>query len=190
MPLKYDVDVVVSNFNKMPIEQFIKENFLDPETVLAPGELKDWIPNPETLGWIKDEELRGFGEVLHGKWKALAKKFSLKQLSEKSQCRKDCTTILEEMDEKTFIAPGGRFRECYYWDTYWIVKGLIVSQMYDTADTIIRNLIDIINQYGYIPNGMRIYYLGRSQPPLLSQMVLDLATIYRMSYQSLKAISL
>jgi alpha,alpha-trehalase len=28
-----------------------------------------------------------------------------------------------------FIAPGGRFREFYYWDSYWIIRGLMASEM-------------------------------------------------------------
>lgn len=31
------------------------------------------------------------------------------------------------------VVPGERFREIYYWDSYWVVKGLLVSQMYETA---------------------------------------------------------
>lgn len=31
------------------------------------------------------------------------------------------------------IVPGGRFREFYYWDSYWIVKGLLLSEMYGTV---------------------------------------------------------
>jgi neutral trehalase len=37
---------------------------------------------------------------------------------------------------------------------------------------------------------MRIYYLNRSQPPLLALMVQDLAQAYRMHFQNLKAIKL
>lgn len=31
--------------------------------------------------------------------------------------------------------------------------------------------MDFVEEYGFIPNGARIYYLNRSQPPLLTQMV-------------------
>lgn len=36
---------------------------------------------------------------------------------------------------------------------------------------IIENFLDFVDQYGFVPNGARIYYLNRSQPPLLTQMV-------------------
>ena len=32
-----------------------------------------------------------------------------------------------------FFVPGQRFRELYYWDTYWVVKGLLVSRMQESA---------------------------------------------------------
>jgi neutral trehalase len=30
----------------------------------------------------------------------------------------------------------------------------------------------LIDEYGFIPNGSRVYYLNRSQPPYFSSMVL------------------
>ncbi len=70
-----------------------------------------------------------------------------------------------------FIVPGGRFREIYYWDTYFTMLGL-----HEAGKTgIIRNMIDnfayLINKYGFIPNGSRTYYLTRSQPPFFSMML-------------------
>lgn len=142
------------------------------------------------FGYISDSNLKEFAYAINLKWKGLAKRFNLSQLSQISSCKANCTSILEVMNEKLFVAPGGRFRECYYWDTYWIVKGLIRSDMLETAETIIRNFFEVIKTHGFIPNGMRIYYLNRSQPPLLALMVQDLAFEYRMRYQSLKAIQL
>uniref|UniRef100_A0A915HQV2 Trehalase n=1 Tax=Romanomermis culicivorax TaxID=13658 RepID=A0A915HQV2_ROMCU len=76
-----------------------------------------------------------------------------------------------------FIVPGGRFREFYYWDSYWIMKGLLYSEMYSTAKGIMRNFADLIQsgstRFGFVPNGGRVYYLLRSQPPLLTLMVYD-----------------
>lgn len=69
------------------------------------------------------------------------------------------------------IVPGGRFREFYYWDSYWIIKGLLVSQMFDTVKGMLQNFGSMVQRYGFIPNGGRVYYLGRSQPPLYIAMV-------------------
>lgn len=72
------------------------------------------------------------------------------------------------------VIPGGRFRESYYWDSYWIVLGLLACDMKDTARGLVQNLLDDVADFGFVPNGGRIYYLNRSQPPLLSEMVLAL----------------
>lgn len=43
--------------------------------------------------------------------------------------------------------------------------------MYQTAKGMLENFLSIINRFGFIPNGGRIYYSERSQPPLLAAMV-------------------
>jgi alpha,alpha-trehalase len=60
--------------------------------------------------------------------------------------------------DEHFIVPGGRFREWYYWDSFWIIRGLLVSEMYETAKGITRNFGQMVKQLGFIPNGGRIYY--------------------------------
>lgn len=59
----------------------------------------------------------------------------------------------------------------YYWDSLWILKGLLVSGMRDTAGGMVRNLASLAIAHGHVPNGARSYYTNRSQPPLLSAMV-------------------
>ena len=56
-------------------------------------------------------------------------------------------------------------------DTFWILKGLLVSGMHQTAAGMVRNLVSLAAAHGHVPNGMRSYYMNRSQPPLLSVMV-------------------
>lgn len=74
---------------------------------------------------------------------------------------------------RTFVVAGGRFREPYYWDSYWILEGLLRTggAFTDISKNIIENFLDFVETIGFIPNGARIYYLDRSQPPLLSRMV-------------------
>ena len=76
-----------------------------------------------------------------------------------------------------YIVPGGRFREIYYWDSYFTMLGLEA----DGETEIIKNMVDnfsyLIETYGFIPNGNRSYYLSRSQPPFYSKMVELLAGI-------------
>lgn len=70
-----------------------------------------------------------------------------------------------------YIVPGGRFREIYYWDSYFTMLGLQVSGRTDMIRNMINNFSHLIDTVGYIPNGNRSYFLGRSQPPFFSCMV-------------------
>jgi len=76
-----------------------------------------------------------------------------------------------------YIVPGGRFREIYYWDSYFTMLGLKESGETALIENMVNNFAYLINQYGLIPNGNRSYYLSRSQPPLFSMMVELLAGI-------------
>lgn len=70
-----------------------------------------------------------------------------------------------------YVVPGGRFREVYYWDSYFTMRGLIANGRVDLAQSLVNNLADLAVRYGHVPNGNRSYYLSRSQPPFLAAMV-------------------
>lgn len=74
-----------------------------------------------------------------------------------------------------YIVPGGRFNEIYYWDSYFTMLGLAESGRLDMIEDMMDNFAWLIHQFGFIPNGNRSYYLGRSQPPFFSLMVKLLA---------------
>jgi alpha,alpha-trehalase len=76
---------------------------------------------------------------------------------------------------KPYIVPGGRFREIYYWDSYFTMLGLQASGRVDLIENMIQNFAHLINTEGFIPNGNRTYYLSRSQPPFFAAMVQLLA---------------
>ncbi|GAB3374359.1 trehalase domain-containing protein [Azotobacter armeniacus] len=70
-----------------------------------------------------------------------------------------------------YVVPGGRFREMYYWDSYFTMLGLVESGEKQLARHMVDNFAYLIDTYGHIPNGTRSYYLSRSQPPFFSLMV-------------------
>ncbi len=74
-----------------------------------------------------------------------------------------------------YIVPGGRFGEIYYWDSYFTMLGLKTSGRYDMIENMIGNFSFLIDRFGYIPNGNRSYFIGRSQPPFYAQMIKLLA---------------
>jgi alpha,alpha-trehalase len=75
-----------------------------------------------------------------------------------------------------YIVPGGRFGEIYYWDSYFTMLGLKVSGRIDMIENMVKNFSYLIDRFGYIPNGNRKYFIGRSQPPFFSHMVQLLAS--------------
>ncbi len=76
-----------------------------------------------------------------------------------------------------YVVPGGRFREIFYWDSYFTMLGLKESDRADLIRAMLNNFAYLIDQFGFIPNGNRTYFLSRSQPPFLALMVGLLAEI-------------
>jgi alpha,alpha-trehalase len=70
-----------------------------------------------------------------------------------------------------YVVPGGRYRELYYWDSYFTMVGLQASGRDDLVADMVENFSGLIDRYGHIPNGSRTYYLSRSQPPFYAAMV-------------------
>lgn len=73
-----------------------------------------------------------------------------------------------------YVVPGGRFREIYYWDSYFTMLGLRVDGHQPMIEHMLGDFVSLIQRYGHIPNGTRSYYLSRSQPPFFALM-LDLS---------------
>lgn len=76
-----------------------------------------------------------------------------------------------------YVVPGGRFREIYYWDSYFTMLGLAEAGHHELVHNMVDNFAYLINLLGFVPNGNRSYYASRSQPPFFSLMVALLADI-------------
>ncbi len=98
-----------------------------------------------------------------------------KMLERKPDQGKECSSLLPL--PHPYIVPGGRFREIYYWDSYFTMLGLKESGETEMIENMVKNFSYLILKYGHIPNGSRNYYLTRSQPPFFSSMVALLASI-------------
>ncbi|MHC5614379.1 MAG: trehalase family glycosidase [Nostoc sp.] len=73
-----------------------------------------------------------------------------------------------------YVVPGGRFNEMYGWDSYFILLGLLRDEEWELAQSQVDQLLYQVQHYGTILNSNRTYMLSRSQPPVLSMMVLAL----------------
>jgi alpha,alpha-trehalase len=72
--------------------------------------------------------------------------------------------------KRPYIVPGGRFREIYYWDSYFTALGLMDTPHHKLVQNMLENFLDVQATVGLIPNGNRAYYHTRSQPPILGLM--------------------
>ncbi|HLG99576.1 MAG TPA: trehalase family glycosidase [Bryobacteraceae bacterium] len=71
-----------------------------------------------------------------------------------------------------YVVPGGRFNEMYGWDSFFIQMGLLRDGDVQLAKDMAENFLYEIRHYGKILNANRTYYLTRSHPPVLTEMLL------------------
>lgn len=144
------------------VNAFFKGEGLELEGLILPN----FNPNPPFLANVSDSLVKAFSQTVHSFWTQLIRGTNSSSLCNGIQCESSLIPL-----NHTFVVPGGRFREQYYWDSFWIVEGLLESQLFDIVNATLQNFMDELDNFGFIPNGGRIYYLNRSQPPLFIQML-------------------
>ncbi|XP_063292242.1 trehalase [Pelobates fuscus] len=146
------------------LKDFLNTSFAEPGDEIEPWLPPDWKENPELLSQITDPRLKQWASDLNHLWKSLGRKIKqeVKDLPDRHS---------QIYVPNAVIVPGGRFREFYYWDSYWVINGLLLSEMSSTARGMIENFLYLVDRYGWIPNGGRVYYIRRSQPPFLTMMM-------------------
>lgn len=175
MPLSSAPDQVLQDFCELAaahkhhippqqLQAFIQKHFQAAGQELLSWTPEDWKDSPRLLQKISDPKLRAWAGQLHQLWKKLGKKVKPEVLSHPEQF-----SLI--YSAHPFIVPGGRFVEFYYWDSYWVMEGLLLSEMPQTVKGMLQNFLDLVRLYGHVPNGARVYYLQRSQPPLLTLMM-------------------
>ncbi|KAF9450542.1 glycoside hydrolase family 37 protein [Macrolepiota fuliginosa MF-IS2] len=156
-----------SNVTFDQIVSFVEQDFSGEGLELEALALPNFNPNPAFLNNVTNSLVRAWTQTVHGFWTQL-----IRGTNDSILCSggSNCESSLIPLNH-TFVVPGGRFREQYYWDSFWIVEGLLESELFDIANDTLQNFMDELDSFGFIPNGGRIYYLDRSQPPLFIQML-------------------
>jgi len=144
MPMRHDPELILEAFmdmapekkqDKTALRAFVEAHFdaagSDLEAWLPP----DWKAEPSFVGKIEWKEYREWGLEIHKLWELLGRK--VKDVVKMSPQRHSFLPRRSGM-----IVPGGRFRESYYWDSFWIIRGLLVSEMEETASQVIDNLLE------------------------------------------------
>ncbi len=117
------------------------------------------------------------GDDLHAIEAALRKEMQAADFSkiEIQQLPEDLSSIREQgllYLPEPYVVPGGRFNEMYGWDSYFIQLGLLRDGELALAKDMADNFRYEVREYGKVLNANRTYYLTRSQPPFLTQMLL------------------
>jgi len=160
-----------TNATEGAVLNFVVNNFRGEGLELEAQALPNFNANPPFLNNVTDPVLRSFSRIVHAYWTQLIRGTNSSALCD----GKTCESTLIPLNH-TFVVPGGRFREqCNrfsfhvplsinltskspdYWDSFWILEGLIQSQLLDIAKDTLENFMDEIETYGFIPNGGRIY---------------------------------
>lgn len=154
--------------NNTALQQFLSENFAEAGHELAEVPASNLTTDAEWLDDIDDDVIREFTQKVIDIWPNLTRAYVGSAASNCSDCPDSYLPL-----NHSFVIAGGRFREPYYWDSYWVIEGLLRTGggFIGISRNIIENFLDFIDEFGFVPNGARKYYLNRSQPPVLSNMV-------------------
>ncbi len=79
------------------------------------------------------------------------------------------------------------FNELYYWDSYFMVQGMLDETHKELVMGILEDLTTLFNRFKIIPNASRTYLMGRSQPPFLTSFIWDVYEVYDPGTDWLKA---
>ncbi|KUI60870.1 Trehalase [Cytospora mali] len=174
MPTKAPLEQVLAGYDNLtkPLHngtellEFLSTYFAPAGQELIPVDPKSLFVNATFLYEISSSVNREFTEAVINIWPNLTREFN------KSAICLECESSFIPA-QRPFVIAGGRFREPYYWDSYWILHGLLRSagSFTEIARNQIENFFDLVDMYGFVPNGARKYYLNRAGPPVLAQMV-------------------
>uniref|UniRef100_A0A0B7K750 Trehalase n=1 Tax=Bionectria ochroleuca TaxID=29856 RepID=A0A0B7K750_BIOOC len=154
--------------NNSALNDFLDEYFADAGGELVAVPEDQLTTDPVFLNRINDTVIQEFTKKVIDIWPDLTRQYSPSSSSNCTSCPNSFIPV-----NHTFVVAGGRFREPYYWDSYWVIEGLLRTggSFTEISKNIIENFLDFVEDYGFVPNAARIYYLNRSQPPLLSLMI-------------------
>lgn len=71
------------------------------------------------------------------------------------------------------------FNEMYYWDSYFMVQGMQDAEHEELVKGILEDLLALFSRFKVIPNASRTYLMGRSQPPFLTTLIMEVYEAYQ-----------
>lgn len=148
---------VIEAFNALPkplsndsvLQDFLSTYFGEAGSEIEPVPISELEVNPTFLDRVNSSVVADFAREVVDIWPDLTRRY----VGPPSDCS-GCADSLLPING-TFVVAGGRFREVYYWDTYWIIEGLLRTQgsYIAIAKNIIENFMGFVRTYGFVPNG-------------------------------------
>lgn len=123
-------DSFMADHNQAPTRkellEWVLDHFSPGANSLIRWDPPDWKSNPTFLGNIKDTALREWAASLNNFWSNLGRKF-------KPEVYDHPELFSFVVVPNPVIVPGGRFLEFYYWDSYWVLLGLLHCEMFGVS---------------------------------------------------------
>lgn len=125
--LKSNLSITQQAFSRLPknqngsvsaneLQKFIQEYFNGAGDDLINAQPPDFVAEPHgILPKVKNHKVRAWALQVHSLWKNLSRKVS-PAVKEQPELH----TLLPIPD--SCVIPGSRFREVYYWDSYWVIR--------------------------------------------------------------------
>ena len=154
----------VSRQSQNAINQAYTEQSAEPEFDLAEFLQQHFILPPNIESPAREDQRRPVREYIDTLWSVLKRDRDVAE---------QASSLIAL--PHPYLVPGGRFREIYYWDSYFTMLGRAADRGPGMLSSMLDNFAFLIDRLGFIPNGNRSYFATRSQPPVLSLMVEMLA---------------
>ena len=175
---KFDSETILTKYKtlktKLPESSNLSENWQIPDLKMF---IFDNFKLPETTTTeFETNQAQSVEEHIKNLWPILLRKADTKSLVKICNLDQNSSGFVIQNSSliplpHSYIVPGGRFGEVYYWDSYFTMLGLAIHQKWEIIENMIDNFAHLINTIGHIPNGNRTYYKTRSQPPFFALMV-------------------
>ncbi|XP_014288243.1 trehalase [Halyomorpha halys] len=145
------------------LKRFINANF-ENISGLEPWTPPDFKKSPKLLNNIQDGQIFQKLKKFNGAWLKNGRKLT-KDVIDNPE-RYSFITV-----PKPFFVCSEKKYEMGYWETFWIFQGLMACDMVESAKNLMENIFSIIDKLGYCPPYNRVYYKGRTSPPMLPFMM-------------------
>lgn len=87
--------------------------------------------------------------------------------------QKDINPTSIKLPHYYFVPNDNKFTYIFYWDSFFMFKGLLGTRREWLMREQIENFIYLFNTFHIVPNFSAPASMGRSQPPFLSSMIMD-----------------